>query len=80
MSETFSNKNDGGPDIWVHLAQKDESGTEMIAALTIPVPPSPDDSFEIVVTLMISAEKMLTVETTVVRNAPVREFGPFPVE
>lgn len=80
FSETFTNKNDGGPEIQVHLSQKDEFGSETVAFIIVQVPPSPDNSQEIVVTLKISADKKMQVKTTVVRTASVQEFGPFPVD
>lgn len=79
-SETFTNKNDGGPQLWVNISQKDELGTETIASLVLAVPPSLDDSLQVIVTLRITAHKLMRVKTTVVKTASIQEFGPFRVE
>lgn len=80
VSETFTNKTDGGPKVSVNLSQKDETGVETIAALIIPIPQVPDNSLQITVTLKVSEDKKLTVKTTVSESGQVKEFGPFPVE
>ncbi len=80
FSETFTNKTDGGPEVLVELSQKDDAGVETIAALIISIPPEPDNSLNITVTLKLSEDKRLRVKTTVAETASVQEFGPFPVE
>jgi molecular chaperone DnaK (HSP70) len=80
LSETFTNKTDGGPEALVSLSQRDESGTETVASLKIPIPRAPDHSLQITVTIKISEDKHMRVKTTVSEAASVREFGPFPVE
>jgi molecular chaperone DnaK (HSP70) len=80
FSDTFTNKTDGGPEVLVHLSQKDESGTETIASLILAIPSVPDNSLQITVTVKIATDKKMTVKTTVAKTAKVQEFGPFPVE
>jgi molecular chaperone DnaK (HSP70) len=80
ISQTFTNKTDGGPHVLVTLSQKDETGVETIASLMIEIPPVADNSLQITVTLKISKDKKMKVKTTVSESATVREYGPFPVE
>jgi molecular chaperone DnaK (HSP70) len=80
FSDTFTNKTDGGSKALVVISQKDSSGTETIANLIVPIPPDPDDTLQITVTLKISAYKQMTIKTTVAEEHSVKEFGPFPVE
>jgi molecular chaperone DnaK (HSP70) len=80
LSETFTNKTNGGPEILVELSQKDRSGVETVASLIIAIPTVPDNSLQITVTLKISEDKKMQVKTTIMQTATVQEFGPFPVE
>jgi molecular chaperone DnaK (HSP70) len=80
VSETFTNKTNGGPEVQVALSQKDPSGTETIASIIIPIPRVSDNSLQITVTLKISEDKKMKVKTTVTQTAAVQEFGPLPVE
>ncbi len=80
FSDTFTNKTNGGPEILVHLMQKDETGTETIASLIIAIPPVADNALQVTVTLKIASDRKMTVKTTVAQTAKVQEFGPFPVD
>ncbi len=79
-SETFTNKTGGGREVLVTLVQTDASGIETIASLIIAIPPKPDSTLHITVTLKISEDMQMRVKTTVSETASVQEFGPFPVE
>ncbi len=78
-SVTFGNATNGKAEVMVELSQKDSTGTETITSLRIPIPPAANNSVDITVTLIISADKNLRVKTTVAQTAKVQEFGPFPV-
>jgi hypothetical protein len=78
-SETFGNATNGRAEVLVELAQKDAAGVETIASLRIPIPRAANQTLDITVTLIISAQKTMKVKTTVAQTASVKEFGPFPV-
>ena len=78
-SETFGNATNGKAEVLVELGQKDSSGTETIASLRIPIPRASNKTLDITVTLKISADKKMSVKTTVAQTGDVKEFGPFPV-
>jgi len=81
FSETFANAADNQPGITITLAQKQPSGTEKIAAVTIDnLPKRPQGMLHVVVTIKVSRKKELTLKATVSETGYVKEFGPFPVE
>jgi len=79
-SRVFSNKTDGGSELFLEVAQQDPSGVENIVSTRVPIPPAPNGTLDITITLKIDEDKGMTVKATVAQSGVVKEFGPFPVE
>lgn len=79
-SETFGNATNGKSEVMVELSQQSAAGTETITSLRIPIPPAANRTLDITVTISISADKQMTVKTTVAQTAATQQFGPFPVK
>lgn len=64
----------------VELSQQSAAGAEPITSLRIPIPPAANRTLDITVTISISADKQMTVKTTVAQTAATQQFGPFAVK
>jgi molecular chaperone DnaK (HSP70) len=80
-SNSFGNADDGQQAVEITLAQKDQTGVEVICTVVVDeLPPREMDGLHIIVTAKVDSDKNMIVKVTVSETGRVEEFGPFPVE
>lgn len=80
FSETYSNEEDRQETVGIEISQKRTEGIEKIVDVEVPIPQKSEGEVEMLITVKVDANKMLTVKTSVMETGLVKEFGPFPVE
>ena len=80
FSETYSNEEDKQETVAIEISQKRTEGIEKIVDVEVPIPQKSEGEVEMLITVKVDANKMLTVKASVMETGLVKEFGPFPVE
>ncbi|MEP7074220.1 MAG: Hsp70 family protein [Acidobacteriota bacterium] len=80
FSETYSNEEDKQETVAIEISQKRDDGIEKIVDVEVPIPARSEGEVEMLITVKVDANKMLTVKSSVMESGQVKGFGPFPVE